>query len=252
MLTLLAFAATAAEVDDLYGAQTVVTGAGEVNRLVGFAQCLTDVLVKVSGDPRLIGDPRVTALAGKARDYVVGFHYHDQLAGIPIHDEQGTRDRPFDLRVEFDPARIDAVLHALAHQPWGASRPRVAVFLGIDNGAVKYLLASDGDRGLSQREALVAAAGLRGIPVALPTSAALTEAGLSFANLQTAKPAAGDVALVGHLIWQEAALGWVADWRLEAQGKIYRWWISGVNFDTAFRNAMSGTAQILSGHGQPK
>jgi uncharacterized protein len=61
----------------------------------------------------------------------------------------------------------------------------------------------------------------------------------------------GDLALSGSMLWSEEALGWIADWRLDAQGKSYRWQIRGVSFDDAFRNAMAGTVQILSGHGPP-
>ena len=49
--------ATAA--DDLYRAQAIVTGQGEANRIVGFASCLEDVLVKVSGAQKLAGDRRL-------------------------------------------------------------------------------------------------------------------------------------------------------------------------------------------------
>lgn len=54
------------------------------------------------------------------------------------------------------------------------------------------------------------------------------------------------------MAWRDEALGWVADWRLLANGKDYRWQVRGVSFDDAFRNAMLGTAQILSGNGQPE
>jgi hypothetical protein len=59
--------AGAADVDDLYRARTIVTGQGEESRRVGFPVCLEQVLIKVSGDPRLIGDPRVAALGGGPR-----------------------------------------------------------------------------------------------------------------------------------------------------------------------------------------
>jgi len=35
----------------------------------------------------------------EARDFVRAFSYRDQFFGKPIRDEQGTRDRPFDLTV---------------------------------------------------------------------------------------------------------------------------------------------------------
>ena len=61
----------------------------------------------------------------------------------------------------------------------------------------------------------------------------------------------GDLALVGSMVWSEETLGWVADWHLVAPGRAYRWQIRGVGFDEAFRNAIAGAAQVLSGHGQP-
>jgi hypothetical protein len=218
-------------------------------------------LVKVSGDPRLIGDPGVAVMAGQAGTFVADFDYHDRMGGIPVHDEQGTRDRSYDLTVRFHPAKIDAALRSLGREPWSAvSRPRVAVFLGVRIGTTSYVLASDGDRGRDQREALTAAARRFGIPMALPDETALAEAGSSYQKLVGADPSSldaaatkigGDLALVGSMLWSEEALGWVAEWRLAAAGKTYRWQIRGVSFDDAFRNAMAGAAQVLSGHGQP-
>jgi hypothetical protein len=136
--------AFAAGVDELYQAQTIVTGQGEQSRRAGFPVCLEQVLVKVSGDPRLSGDPSVAALAEEAATLVTDFAFRDRMAGIPVHDEQGTRDRPYDLTVRFDPAKIDAALRALGREPWEGPRPRLAVFVGVEIGGTTYLLASDG------------------------------------------------------------------------------------------------------------
>jgi hypothetical protein len=135
----------------------------------------------------------------------------------------------------------------------------VVVLVGVRLGTT-YLLAGDGERGRDQREALADAAERFGIPMALPDQAALTKAGLSYESLPTtdlsrldatARTMGGDLALVGSMVWSEEALGWLADWRLGPQGESYRWGIRGVGFDDAFRNAMAGVAQILSGDGRP-
>src|SRR4051794_39489945 len=63
-------AAMAAGADDLYRTRTTVTGQGETNRLVGFAICLEQVLIKVSGAIRLEGDARLASYKAKARDFV--------------------------------------------------------------------------------------------------------------------------------------------------------------------------------------
>ena len=63
---------------------------------------------------------------------------------------------------------------------------------------------------------------------------------------------ASDVPIAGRIVFREEALGWIADWRFAYGGKAYEWGVRGINFDGAFRNALFGAAQILSGHGQPR
>jgi uncharacterized protein len=260
LLAVLPGATSVAGADTLYETRTIVTGQREETRAGGFAVALEAVLVKVSGDPRLIGHPRVEAMAKGAGSSVAAFRYRDRMEGIPVHDEQGTRDRPYDLFVSFDPEKIDAMLRSLGRDKWPAPRPRLAVLVAVEIGASRYLLASDGERGRDQREALAAAADGLGVPLAVPSQAALAEAGLSLeavamadaASLEAAARAVGGYpALAGSLVWSEEALGWVADWRLASGGEIHRWRISGVSFDDAFRNAVRGAAQIMSGHGEP-
>lgn len=254
-------ARAASPLGDLYRARAVVTGQGEAERARGFALCLEDVLVKVAGDPRLLRDPRLARLEAEAQSYVAAFDYRDRMAGIPVHDEQGTRDRPFDLFVTFDRAKIDGALRSLDLKPWTAERPRVVLFLRVRDGGGTYVLAGDGERGLGQRQSLQAAAEKRGVPILLPNSHALAAAGFTAAagvgaDLRhldrAAKRVGGTLALAGELQWKEQALGWAADWHLRWRGIDHRWGLEGVSFDDAFRQAMEGAEQILSGHGRPQ
>ena len=89
--------AGAQDATDLYQSTAIVTGTDMRSRPAGFARCLRDVLVKVSGEPRLIQDARVAELGRRADAFVVSFSYVDVMAGIPIHDDQGTYDRPRSL-----------------------------------------------------------------------------------------------------------------------------------------------------------
>jgi uncharacterized protein len=241
---------------DLYQARTIVTGRGEENRLRGFPLCLEDALIKVSGDPRLIDDPRLGLLQAQAQTFVVSFEYHDRMAGLATHDEQGTRDRPYDLIVHFDRDKIDAALKSLGLTPWTTPRPHVAVLVGMKQAAAKFVLTRDGNHA-GPNESLAAAAEKRGIPILIPSTQELGTHGIAWEDL-TGDPAAitralgADVALAGQLIWDEQELGWAASWSLAASGGLHRWQIRGVTFDAAFRNALGGAAQILSGHGDPK
>ena len=54
--------------DDLYSAQAIVTGKGEKNRQLGFRDCLDKVLVRVSGDRRLLAKSEIIALRDRAGD----------------------------------------------------------------------------------------------------------------------------------------------------------------------------------------
>jgi hypothetical protein len=253
--------AAAATVDDLYQARTIVTGEREETRIPGIAACFNDVLVKVSGDPRLIGDPRVAVMSSQAASYVRDYRYHDRMEGIPIHDEQGSRDRPYDLTVTFEPGKIDTALVALGREPWGAVRPRIALFVSVRLGTIAYVLATDGSLGRDQRDSLAAASWQMGMPIVLPDEAALAAAGVSTRSLPKLDPArldrvagaiGGDLPLSGELIWEKRKEGWLANWRLNSSGNTYRWQIHNVNFDDAFRSAMRGAAQILSGNGVPE
>jgi uncharacterized protein len=257
-LLLSSLTATASPRADLYQCRAFVTGQGEAERARGFGLCLQAVLVKVSGDAHLRADARLAPLKQAAAQFVAGYTYHDRMTGLPLHDEQGTRDRPFDLTVAFDPPKIDAALRQLGVAPWPPPRPVLAVFLGVRDAKRAYVLTEDGERGLGERLSLRDAAAQRGIPLRLPKAQLAAKEHLSYAGLAAASASrrhalagaiGGDAGLAGSLAWSEAALGWTAQWRLAWQGREYRWRISGVSFDDAFRDALDHAVAILSGHG---
>ncbi len=137
---------------DLYRTKVTVTGQGEANRMTGFATCLEDILIKASGAPKLSGDRRLAAYKAKAKDYVRAFSYRDQFFGKPVRDEQGTRDRPFDLTVEFEEDKIDDILKTLGLKPWLSHRPRLAVFVEMEQGPRNYIVTMDGAQSDLQRD----------------------------------------------------------------------------------------------------
>lgn len=250
--------ATAAE--NLYRAQTVVTGQGEANRLIGFASCMEDVLIKVSGAERLARDRRLAAYKSKAEDFVKAFDYRDQFSGKPKRDEQGTRDRPYDLTVDFDKEKIDGVLKNLGLKPWLSHRPVLAVIVEMEQGPKKFIVTADGTQSDLQRDALLAAAARRGMNIVLPTAAALAKSSVNGAELGTmpssklaslAAEQGGEVALVGRLVWDDRELGWATQWQIDQHGRPHRWKLRGVTFDEAFRRGIGGAAQVLSTNGAP-
>ncbi len=252
--------AMAAAGTDLYRTKVTVTGQGEANRVTGFAAGLEDVLIKASGAQKLSGDRRLAAYKAKARDYVRSFSYRDQFFGKPIRDEQGTRDRPFDLTVEFEEGRIDDLLKTLGLKPWLSPRPRLAVFVEMEQGSKNYIVTTDGSQSDLQRDALLAAADKRGMDIVLPGTAALAKSNISGAEPRApsfpaltplATELGGEVVLVGRLVWDDRDLGWATQWQMDWRGQTHRWQMRGVTFDETFRRGIGGAAQILSGNGDP-
>jgi hypothetical protein len=250
----------ATEAADLYRAQAMVTGQGEANRIIGFASCLEDVLIKVSGAQRLAGDRRLAAYKSKAKGFLRAFSYHDQMSGTPTRDEQGTRDRPYDLIVDFDEKKIDDILNALGVKPWLSRRPVLGVFVEMHQGLKKHMITADADQTELQRESLLEAAGKRGMTIVLPSVAALAKLRINDVELRTmtsstlasvAAEQGGEIALVGRLVWVDRELGWATQWQMDWQSRTHRWQVRGVTFDEAFRRGIGGAAQILSNNDDP-
>jgi len=240
---------------DPYQANDIVTGFGVPARQAGFAHCAREVLVRLSGEPRLERDPRVAELAAHAELMVTSFDYSDVLLGLgfPVHDDQGTADRPEYLVVRFDHAKIDKALADLGEPLWDAPRPQVVPVLAVHGPSVTYLLSAEAKRGTDQRGSLAAAAFQFGLTLRIPSDAELADWGVAvdgFPNPRT-KPTADEALVAGTLEFDEAKPGWVGSWRMRWRGMDYAWGIGGVNFDEAFRSLMRGVARVASGHGAP-
>jgi uncharacterized protein len=245
---------------DVYTTRAVVTGKDERNRPLGFKLCFEDVLIKASGDASIVSDKRFERLAAGAGQYVSTFSYRDRLEGKPVHDEQGTYDRPHFLTCRFDPQKIDSVLKTLDRKPWLGHRPRLVMLVAVHGRKNSGILSNDGIFDPDMREALANATQRYGLTISLPSVATLqsNQIGIKTAPmtpgdrlLRIAELSDSELPLVGDLRWSDAALGWIATWSLEASGRRHHWSVSGVNYDEAFRNAVRGAARVLSGNGEP-
>jgi len=241
---------------DPYQAFDIVAGYNlERTRRPGFAHCLPEVLVRVSGEPRLEHDPRVADLAAHADALVASYDYSDFLARMqPVHDDQGTGDeRPYDLVVRFDHAKIDAVLRGLGTPPWQGLRPQVVPVLAVKGFTGTYLLSAEVKAGAAQRGSLAAAATQYGLPLRVPSEAELAAWDVAAGGFPSpwAQPQEGRALVAGTLYFDEAKPGWAGSWRMRWRGTDYAWGISGVNYDEAFRSLMRGVARVASGHGAP-
>jgi len=257
-VTLATFAGPIAAADTnagLYTSKVIVTGQGEENRLIGFRECVPEMLVRVSGDQRLIDHAGMDAIVENAASHVASFRYRDRLEGKPIHDEQGTYDRPHDLTCIFDSVRADDLLAQLGSKPWPLPRPGIVVFLHVQRDSGAFSLAAGGDQSPYMRDSLAQAAEPLALDVRLPAAASMPPLDndlpdkAAFAALAAASESGVPLAMT--LEWSDADLGWVARFRVMDARGVHDWSASGISFDEAFRIGLRGAAQILSGNGAP-
>src|SRR5262249_22505773 len=141
-----------------------------------------------------------------------------------------------------------------------APRPRLVVILGVTNAKGSFILSADAEQGFYMRDSFALASDKIAVPITFPSQSTVASAALDPKSLGATdlaalyalvKAAGSDQALAGTLVWSDAERGWIANWRLDTTGKGDQWQISGVSFDDAFRNALRGAAQVLSGNGEP-
>lgn len=235
----------------LYQAMEIVTGTDMRERPRGFAMCLEDVLIKVSGDVRLRSDPRVAAAKKHAKDYVASFAYVDPISGTRPHDDQGTYDRSQNLTVTFDQRKIDALLLSLGVRPWREPRPTLVPVLSVHGRKPpSYLLSADQPAAAEQRAAFERVAAEAGLAIRFPSTSEFGRGGIGEGSASCGSPET--MIVRGTLDWSEAAAGWVGTWRTCWKGGEHSWEIRGVGYDQAFANIVQGAVLLSSGNGDPE
>lgn len=158
---LAASSARAVTVPDLYEITLPVEG----SRDTAFVDALKSVAVRVSG--RRDAASRLGAGANNPRQYVQRFGF--------------TADNQ--LQVGFDGAAIDHLLNDVGLPIWGRERPATLVLLNVEaaDGSARWI---DARTATAERDAVVRAARMRGLPLVWPESAPAITAGAAPADLQ--------------------------------------------------------------------
>ena len=230
----------------VYTCHVYVTGSDVRNRPAALDQCVRDVLVKLSGDPSVADDPR-SLLGERAAGLVEDFVYVDLMSDIATHDEQGTRDRPFDMIGHVRPEDAAKIIRDIARTAWTSPRPSLHVEISVSRGPLRYMLTGDDQQSERQREALLAAADRFAIRVHLPvTGDRMGEWLLHPLNLIGA-PTEDRIELLGLMSWSDADFGWNVSWLYRTpNGERRRWNDTGLSFDQAFRSGIGRAAQSMS------
>lgn len=155
-LALSAFAALAEEAADLYAAETGVTDEGNETRNAALTELLASVLVRVSGNTGIAGQPAARDLLGSAPSLVQQYRYRSE-------ERDGAVIRY--LWARFDQPVIERMMRERNLPVW-AQRPRVLLWVATERAGKRTLLNLESEP--QARAAALARAQQRGMPLQLP------------------------------------------------------------------------------------
>jgi hypothetical protein len=199
-------------VDGLYEGE----GAFADDRAEAFADALAQVLVRITGRRDIAGRAEARALLDNAASYA----------------QQFRQPAPGTLWVAFDGAALERALADAGLPVWGPDRPATLLWVAVDAGGGRRFVLSSGAESEVEtrlRDALLAAAARRGIPVMFPLMDAEDRARASFAEVwggfEDAIMAASarygaDAVLVGRVNASDAGF---ARWTLLDESGSQRW-----------------------------
>lgn len=156
VLAVLPWFAWPAETADMYAAETVVADEGSDTRNAALSGLLAEVLVRVSGNAGIAGQPAARELINMAPSLVQQYRYRSA-------DRDGETVRY--LWARFDQPVVDRLMRERNLPVW-ASRPRVLLWIATESGGQRSLLNLDNEA--EARVALQAQAQRRGLPLQLP------------------------------------------------------------------------------------
>ncbi len=221
-------AAVGAPVDGLYTATVPVADEGRAERSRGFREALARVLVKVTGDSAIAAREGAATALADAGDAVQQFGY--------LRRESEAGEPSLALEVGFAPAAVEERLARAGLRFWPRERPRVLVWLAVDDGNRRFLLGADGSRGGALEAALREQAKRRAVPVLLPLLDLEDRRRLGFADLW------GGFFEVVLEASERYAPETVAVLRLGREGERWRarWWLHDDTGETASGAAVTG------------
>src|SRR5712664_4024639 len=182
----------------LYQAAAPVADRSEAAQTEAFQTAMKIVLVRVTGRRSAEDDPTLAPLVGNARRYV------QQYRGAP--DSQ--------VWVSFDGPAIERWLTQNGQPLWGRERPSTLVWLSVATGPQSTAVVSADDSS-ELKDAMDAAALLRGIPLVWPPAASANAAANAPADVARRLGAEG--VLVGRA--NNAAATAAVHWTLQFQDR---------------------------------
>jgi hypothetical protein len=213
-------------VGNLYEAIIPVSGQGAQSRAEGIRNAFLRVMVKVSGDRGLPGNPDVSAITERASAYVQQYRYMAmETSGAEGPAESADRL----LWVRFDERAVNRLLRESGVPVWGGTRPSILVWLGEEKGTRRDLLSVEQEPQLKRY--LNHVGHTRGLSFVWPLMDLEDRNAIQVSDLwggfeENIRRASAryqpDVVLVGRMT-RQGQDSWRGEWLLYLPDKVNRW-----------------------------
>lgn len=244
-------------VPGLYSAETVLDARDDDARSKGLRETLAQVIVRVSGQASVAGDPAGQSVIDQAEALVSQFRFEAIESEVDAEQDEdaeppSTAEQPptqYRLIASFVPGAVDNALRSAGLPVWPPRRPRTLVWLVTDSGQ-DIVDESDSRR---RAGALLDAAQARGLPLLFPVMDIQDRRAIEAADVRggffdrvraaSNRYEAAEV-LVGH-ITRSGSLR-TARWALlDPQAGAQRWSASTRSSDAAQAEGIASLAQRL-------
>jgi len=235
----------AALLNDLFQSEVDAAGRDAAARDAALQQALRDVLVRVTGSARSVGQAPARQLLAQPGRFVEQYRF--QEAPAPAGGEQ------LRLWVQFDGVALARELRAAGLPYWGSERPDVLLWLAVDDRGRRYLVSEGAES--EGAYAVTRAARLHGLPVTLPLMDLEDQRAVQFTDvwggfLGALEPASQryrpQVILVGKLDRSGAGGSWRSGWNLLVAGTNQNWTGHADDMDSAVRQGIAQATEWLA------
>ncbi len=248
---LASISAPAAVIQHLYESEVPVTGQSPQERSEAVRTALNQVLIKVTGNREIGTDSKIGDLLDNADHYVQQYRYR-QVVANPVAGIPGSTVSE-ELWVHFDPTAITRYLSSQQIPVWGKTRSAALLWLAVDQGDQRYIVA--GDKADDLQQVILQQASRRGVRVFLPLFDLEDQINLSFADVwgnfeQSIEKASqryqADVVLVGR-VYQPQPGTWQGRWTLYEGHNSHSWDVDGADINDVVGQGIDDLADTLAG-----
>ncbi len=233
--------ATAATVSHLNIAMIPVNGTSLAARQIALPKALSQVLVKLSGNPKIMTVPMIQEALGQVNQLIQSYDYLNQI--LADHSSQ------LILRVTFNETALKQLLHSLGQATWSDHRLLTLMWIQMVSHGNATLLSSTNDIYLSQE--VQKTAQLRGVPILFPTMDLQDQSLISSKDpfnrslLQQAVMRYGADAILGGYV-RENDHQWQGRWLLLAKGVPYQWDSKADSIEILLQRAVNDMVNLMA------